>query len=654
MRVSLLQFDGATTLRCLPLAAGLLAATVKADPELGREVSLLLETRRLDLTRTLDHLDRPDVVALSAYAWNLRYALAVARGAKERWPAALVVMGGPSVPRRRHAASAFLREHGAIDVLAFGEGEITFRELLRAIHRDQPLGGCGGIAFRERSDVVFTAPRARMEDLSVSASPYLGGTFETMLRERDDLRTSALVETNRGCPFACTFCDWGQAINGRVHELPLDRVLAELRWISGHGIPYLYIVDANFGIRPRDQAIVDAICDLKRETGLPHFVYFHLTKNAHRSNLRTIEALREASIGSQVALSMQDFDPTVLRAIQRDNISVRQSLALREVCAERRLPTFNELLLGLPMQTLAGFKRSVIAALTPFPGDTFYLYLVRLLENAELASPEQRERFALETRRCRVVGRVDAEGEDDVVEDEEVVVGSASMSVDQWRQAYDFGYTVAACHNMLLLDVVERWIREQGIALGLWFDALLEGVAAAADGSVLARWRHELERFTASILEGGPLLLASDSVPALDPTQRREPTDVLTVVALSDLDRFHAEVSALTESLLGPSEELAEVFRFQRLLTPGPGEREPREAHFERDWAAFTAHPGPRPPLDRRSTTLRRSVPPWPADGDAFYQSYLAMAYSKSGRPGVRSDPGVADPHALVRREVTG
>ena len=648
MRVSLLQFDGATTLRCLPLAAGLLAASVKADPEIGPQISLELETRRLEPARTLDLLDRPDVVALSAYAWNVRYALAVARAAKERWPEARIVMGGPSVPRRRDAASAFLREHASVDVLAFGEGEVTFRQLLRAIHRGLPLGDCHGIAFRERSHVVFTAPRARMENLGVGVSPYLDGTFDELIHAREDLRVSALVETNRGCPFACTFCDWGQAVNDRVHEFPLDRVLAELRWIVDRGIPYVYIVDANFGIRRRDQGIVDAICELKRLTGLPEFVYFHLTKNAHETNLRTIEALRAASIGCQVALSMQDFDPTVLDAIQRENISLPKSLALRQVCAEKRLPTFNELLLGLPAQTLAGFKRSVIAALTPFPGDTFYLYLVRLLENAEMASPDQRERFGLETRRCTIVGHLDVP--DHVAEEEEVVVGSASMSVDEWRRAFSFGYVVAAGHNLLLLDVVERWIRARGNELGLWFDALMGAVATAARGTVLARWRCELDRFTSSILDGGPLLLAVDEVPSLDGTRRREPADVLAVVALSDLDRFYAEVGAVTRGLLGPSAELEEVFRFQRLLTPAPGERDAAEAHFEHDWAAFAAHPGPAPPPDRRATILRRRVPAWPSDGGTFYESYLAMAYAKTGRPAVHSEAGVADPHVLGRR----
>jgi len=171
----------------------------------------------------------------------------------------------------------------------------------------------------------------------------------------------------------------------------------------------------------------------------------------------------------------------------------------------------------------------------------------------------------------------------------------------------------------------------------------------AAEGTVLARWRRELDRFTSSILEGGSLLLAADEVPSLDTRRRREPAEVLAVVALSDLDRFYAEVGAVTRALLGPSTELEEAFRFQRLLTPSPGEHDAPEVRFEHDWAAFAAHPGPAPPLDQRAMTLRRRAPAWPVDGAHFYESYLAMAYAKSGRPGVHCDPGVADPHVLGR-----
>src|SRR6185503_10105650 len=100
------------------------------------------------------------------------------------------------------------------------------------------------------------APRPRLRDLAQIASPFLDGTFDALYATHRDRFGAAVLETNRGCPFACTFCDWGQATQSRVHELPFDRVAAELDWVARSGLGYLYIVDANFGIRPRDIEII--------------------------------------------------------------------------------------------------------------------------------------------------------------------------------------------------------------------------------------------------------------------------------------------------------------------------------------------------------------------------------------------------------------
>ena len=87
-------------------------------------------------------------------------------------------------------------------------------------------------------------------------SPYLDGTFDALVaRGEIGPITTAVLETNRGCPFACTFCDRGQATQSRVHELPGERVTHELTWLAERGVPYLYLVDANFGWskQPRGQ-----------------------------------------------------------------------------------------------------------------------------------------------------------------------------------------------------------------------------------------------------------------------------------------------------------------------------------------------------------------------------------------------------------------
>src|SRR5438067_2254832 len=93
---------------------------------------------------------------------------------------------------------------------------------------------------------ILVATLRKAPDLAAIGSPYCDGTFDALLASGELAPVGvAVFETNRGCPFACTFCDWGQAIESRVNELPIERVLADLRWGAARGLPYFYFIDAN-------------------------------------------------------------------------------------------------------------------------------------------------------------------------------------------------------------------------------------------------------------------------------------------------------------------------------------------------------------------------------------------------------------------------
>ena len=61
-----------------------------------------------------------------------------------------------------------------------------------------------------------------------------------------------LWETNRGCPFQCTFCDWGSATASKVSRFEMDRLEREIKWMAEKKIKYIFVCDANFGIQKRD------------------------------------------------------------------------------------------------------------------------------------------------------------------------------------------------------------------------------------------------------------------------------------------------------------------------------------------------------------------------------------------------------------------
>ena len=105
-----------------------------------------------------------------------------------------------------------------MDVVVNGEGEKTFCELVTALMTDGSLSGVSGISFRSNGTVVTTAERARTRSMAELPSPY---ALSDVKFEEFDI---ALVETNRGCPYACSFCYWGGRIGDKVAKGELDRI----------------------------------------------------------------------------------------------------------------------------------------------------------------------------------------------------------------------------------------------------------------------------------------------------------------------------------------------------------------------------------------------------------------------------------------------
>ncbi len=606
MRVVVAQYEGVTTMRPLPLAAGLLVATARASPTLSH-VDFAIETRRRPVHVAAERLRGATVVGLSLYTWNERYSLAVAARLKAISPQTHIVVGGPSVPRRPDMLESFLGAHPAVDTAVLGEGELAFRELIesRAHASETSTALIAGTAVLANHRLALGPARERLrgEAFAATVSPYLDGTFDDYLASDEaGPLVAAVFETNRGCPFSCSFCDWGQATESRVNELPLDRVKAELTWAAERHVPYLYFVDANFGIRRRDPDIIEHVASLKRRIGAPSFVYFHLTKNAQARNLRTVEMLQDAGIGSQVSLSMQDFDPDVLHAIRRDNIDPADALTLRAQCHARGLPTTNELLLGLPRQTLTSVRKTVVAALTPFSHDSFFLYPVRLLPNAPLA--HEAGALGLEVRHVPLFAR-DLDDSHPVPEVETLVVATPTLPIADWREAFVFGHTLAAVHDQSILPATLPWlVWRYGVPADVFVDNLLDAFPPI---------RATLLRFADAILEEGASLLPLEGYGRL----RWEPIDAAVATVLDAPPTFFAAVRSVIEALVEPAHHAvaidalafdAEVFAAvsapHAALTPDHDWSASRDARIPPSKAALTLQVAPTPTFVSRTEHL--------------------------------------------------
>lgn len=209
---------------------------------------------------------RPDVVGLSIMTFQRRTAQRVAALVRRLRPEATIVVGGydPSL-----ALDVYEDPSWGADVVVRGEGDITFRELTRALEAGTPLSGVAGISYRDGAAFHRTPPRAvsalagdEVRLPNRSARVLDGYTF--MGRRID------VVETSRGCTFDCSFCSIIEMRGRNFHTWTVERVLADIADARGRGARAIFIVDDNITL---NIARFERLCRAIVEAGLNDIDY---------------------------------------------------------------------------------------------------------------------------------------------------------------------------------------------------------------------------------------------------------------------------------------------------------------------------------------------------------------------------------------------
>ena len=588
------QFNTFSDRNLLPLAAGLLTSYVRYHPLLNIHYKTAIIVQRQDPNLTVEEYDDPDVLGFSVYVWNRSHSLSVARIAKQRFPQALVVMGGPSIPRIEIDVQRFFIKHPYVDVLVRGEGEVTFAELLLARLEGRSFLDVSGIMYRsdqENLNFISTPDRERVTNLDMLPSPFLDGTFDEVLsRHRSDI-TGTLWESNRGCPYSCTFCDWGQSKDKRIILYGEERLFRELDWIARNHISYIFSADANFGLMKRDIRLARYIGELRASTGYPSYLLVNWLKNSHSKIVEIAETLRNSGLGFMVTMSIQSFNPETLKAVKRHNIKLETFESLKKEFNVLGINTYSELMLGLPGETYISFTEGVVKVLSPLPQDHFALYLTTVIPNAELANPEYRAKYQLETRFCEVAMVRRSISNRTVPEMEEVVVGTKSMPNPDWCRAYRFGALLRAMHNMRLAFFSIEFLREHcGISPKDFIECfLLKADEPTSPYIKVAEAISFINEYIDSILNYGQSVLPMSKYGDI----RWEPHEMFFLRAFAAGDEFIEEIETATIDIAATLEAridhkmIKEVSRFNSCLSPLNKHPEPFRQRFSCNWVGY-------------------------------------------------------------------
>ncbi len=341
----------------IPIGAACLKEAVSDIP--GIDVEILPESMVSYLgDQALTDLisrNQPDILGFSVFSWNLDRSLYLAeRVKKNHLPR--IVLGGPEItPGNTRVRSS------SIDFRVYGEGEAVFRRLLT-----EKRFWDEGFGSESASEIFQNAE-----------NPYLKGFLEP------ELEDIVLVETQRGCPYRCSFCYYNKS-QKRTCFRDESRLLPVFEWAIGREIGEIYLLDPSLNVRPGLASFLKKVASINagRKTG------FFSEIRAEKVNERLANRFDEAGFtGFEVGL--QSTNPKALALVSRPT-DLARFLKGTEALLKKGIALSIDLIAGLPGDDLHGFMQSVDFVASHGLGEDVQVFPLSVLPGTALRRDAQK------------------------------------------------------------------------------------------------------------------------------------------------------------------------------------------------------------------------------------------------------------------------
>ena len=387
----------------------------------------------------------PDVLCMSYYTWNANLTYAFAKHVKEKNPKTMIIFGGPNFPHEKEKRKLFLMENPAVDFYIKWDGEYALTNLLQNyINSDINISKLkssnillDNVCYVDQ-DKYLEGKDQRVTDFSSIPSPYLTGLLDQFF----DHPLTPIIETNRGCPYSCTFCNDGHLLRSAISRKDPKIFEAELEYIASkvqNACHYnVLVADLNFGMYKEDIEASRIIASTIKKYDWPHRIEVSMGKSQPARLVEVANIINEAKPGvMKLAPSFQSTDAEVLKNIKRKNISMDQLLSMRGWSdKDTNLEFFTELILALPGDTLTKHYQTLEDCIDTLSINYIDLHQLTILKGSEIETTEYRELHQLKSKHRVWVGcsGIYKLGDKEIpcVEIEEVVVESKTLSFEDY------------------------------------------------------------------------------------------------------------------------------------------------------------------------------------------------------------------------------
>jgi len=395
---------------------------------------------RENIDSIVERADSNGIYLFSNYIWNWIYNKTLANKLKNTYPDSTIIFGGPGVPNDENLRKDITQ----VDTFIHGMGEQALMNLLK-----NKLNGI-------KNPKNITVPMKSLDDIP---SPYTTGLFDDIM-EIEDMGMRATLETNRGCPFPCTFCDWGSVAYRKLLKFPIEKIKGEIKWFSDNKIKTLNIADANVGVfAKRDEEWLMELVKYQKETGYPSAADAGWYKNSSERIMQLAKKTQEIGNNKSYTISMQSMNPKTLKEIKRQNLTIPEINNILTKANKLGIRSFSEMILGLPYETKDTWIDGFAKVLEAGQHSHLEAWFCQILPNSELGSQESIAKHEIKTIQLNdyigAVGRLD-----EIDEEYSIVYSTKYMNFNDLIDSYMFSWLIINFHINGWTQIYSRFKRK--------------------------------------------------------------------------------------------------------------------------------------------------------------------------------------------------
>ena len=463
--------NGVLQNRYFPLSIGLIAEFIKVN---HKDVEIDLFKKPSEFTNYLK-TNRPDIVMFGNYMWIEKLNTFYAKEVKKIKTNTLVVFGGPNFSIDDDKKIEFLNDNKHIDFLVEGDGEIVANLIVEKFKKNnknieltkkENIPNTISILKENNKPLISGAEdfRIGVGDIKLEhvPSPYLSGTMDIFFEDG----TIPLLESNRGCPYSCTFCQQGTKYFSKIRYYDPERIKDELIYIAEKikkdnlNMNIVEFTDPNFGMYKNDVKIFQHIRSVQDKYNFPENVWCSSGKAQYERILETAKILKRGSI--MVRATVQSMNDETLQNIKRTNLPAH----IFKKMASEGVETYSDVMLSLPGETKKSYIDGILS-LVNYGIDEFSMLQTILLKGTEMEQKNYINKHQLKTK-FRVIPECDGvytvnNNSERITETEEIIYETKTLPYKDFLECRKFSLIVHIFHNTRLLRPLYKYLDHKNI-----------------------------------------------------------------------------------------------------------------------------------------------------------------------------------------------